>query len=1062
MTSFRPLLALLALLLAMLPARAQDYPEGRPYLHAIGTRDGLPQTSVMSLSMDAKGFLWVGTADGAAYSDGTAWTQVAIPDKARSNYVQAILHASDGSTWFARQDGGVARLGGGSWTSFNTSNGFPQDRVNALAETRDGDGSVRIWAGLHGEGLACYHGGTWTLLGPREGLPDGRVWCLRPALGGSALWIGTDNGGLARWEAGRLTRLPGLPPASVNSLVERRAPGGGTELFVGTYGFGVAERTETGWRFFTTRDGLPSDFVTDLGGLVDPTGTETLWATTLNGLARYRLGHWTAFTRRNGLPTSTLYRVLPSRSPEGRGRIWIGSGGAGLLRLDLGGWKTLDIQDGMEDDNVWCEAETWGRDGLPMLWVGTSKGLLTWHRGRWSHVAGRERVMCLAVDGGGAVWAGTLAGLYRVAPDGRVDHFDTRTELPNNRVSCALATRGAEGGGRLWFGTEGGGLVCHEKGAWRVVDTRNGLPYPTINCLLETEDRTFGRVLWVGLRSQGLAGLRPDGSWIRFTMADGLPNENITALQEIRTSSGGRELWAGTFGKGAARLPLDRPAPRWAPVVVTDQPRQDVIQGIHQDRAGYVYLYSLHGILRLDHASPSAPAPPRAILFGGEDGLPSEQINPRAGFVDRRGWLWAGTTSGLAVLNPAAVIPDATPKPLRLSATLAGPGAPPLAPGASLSHREGDPLFRFTLIDFFKTGEHRYRSQLEGLEDEATPWGPGTSREFTHLPYGTYTFKVWGCDASGNISGPEAFRFRVRPAPWRTPWFLALAAAALAGLIVTGGRWRERRLRQRNEELRALVLARTQDLLRTNQDLRREVKEREAAERAKGDFVSAVSHELRTPLTSIRGSLGMLAGGVLGSLPEPAHNLVDMAQRNTLKLLSLVNDLLDHQKIEAGRMELVLAPLELGGFLQQAVEDHAGYAADFQVTCRLYRPTGGVWVLGDPQRLHQVLANLLSNATKYATRERIVKVDLSTREHWARIAVTNHGEPIPEPFRPRIFHPFEQADQGDARTARGTGLGLHISKAIVELHHGHIGYESTEAATTFHVELPLIDGPAKG
>lgn len=1053
-------LAILALCLALLPARAHDYPEGRPYLHAIGTKDGLPQTSVMSLSMDPQGNLWVGTADGAAYSDGSAWHQVDIPDHARSNYVQAILHATDGSTWFARQDGGVARRQNGVWTSFSAANGFPQDRVNALAETQDPDGSRRIWAGLHGEGLACFHLGRWSRIGPGDGLPDGRVWCLKPTADGKGLWIGTDNGGLARWEGGRLTRVPGLPRASVNSLVERPVLGGGTVLYAGTYGRGVARREGDHWRFFTTLDGLPSDFITDLGGLEDPAGTDTLWATTLNGLARYQGGIWTAFTRRHGLPTSTLYRLLPTRSPEGRGRIWVGSGGAGLLRLDLGGWKTLDIQEGMEDDNVWCVAETQDRDGSPSLWAGTSKGLLRWHRGRWSPVAGHERVMCLAVDHTGSVWAGTLAGVYRVDPNGRVTHTDERSGLPSSRVSCALAAPGPSGRERLWFGTEGGGLACLEHGRWQVVDGRRGLPYPTVNCLVQTEDRTFGRVLWTGLRSQGLAGLRPDGSWIRFTMADGLPNENITALQEIRTPSGGRELWAGTFGKGAARLPLDQPSPRWSPVTIPGQPRQDIIQGIHQDEAGHVYLYTLHGILRLDLSGIPGGGPFPALLFDREDGLPSEQINPRAGFVDRRGWLWAGTTSGLAVLNPGAVIPDTTPKPLRLTAARAE-GKAVLPPGAVLSYRQSDPVFRFTLVDFFKTGAHRYRTQLEGLEAEASPWDPATSREFTHLPAGEFTFKVWGRDAAGNVSGPVAFAFTVRPAPWRTAWFGVLVLAALAGLAAAGVRWRERRLRLRNDELTALVLARTRDLLQTNQNLRREVEIREAAERAKADFVSAVSHELRTPLTSIRGSLGMLAGGVV-ALPEQARNLVDMAQRNALKLLALVNDLLDHQKVEAGRLELALAPLELGAFVAQALEDHAGYAADFSVTCRFTRPQGAVWVLGDPQRLHQVMANLLSNATKYATRDRIVRVDLSAQEHWARIAVINRGEPIPDHFRSRIFHPFEQADQGDARTARGTGLGLHISKAIVELHHGRIGFESTEEATTFHVELPLIDGPLKG
>jgi ligand-binding sensor domain-containing protein len=612
---------------------------------------------------------------------------------------------------------------------------------------------------------------------------------MKPTPGGSSLWIGTDNGGLARWEDGRITTVPGLPPgASANSLVEQPAPGGGTELYVGTYGHGVARRVGGGWRFFTTRDGLPSDFVTDLCALKDPTGIDTLWATTLNGLARYRQGIWTAFTRRKGLPTATLYRILPTRSPEGRGRLWIGSGGAGLLRLDLGGWKTLDLWEGLAEDNVWSVAETLGPDRQPTLWVGTSKGLLRWHGGRWAHVAGQERVMSLTVDGEGGVWAGTLAGIDHVAPGGRVTHLDERNGLPHNRISCGLASRGSGGGTVLWFGTEGGGLARSEQGRWRTVDTRDGLPSATVNCLLETEDRTFGRVFWVGTRGEGLAGRRPDGSWIRFTLVDGLPNGNVTSLQEVRTPAGGRELWAGTFGKGAARLPLDQPTPHWEAVTLADRPAHDIIQSILQDPAGNVYLFTLHGVLRIDRLHLADPPPFPTLPFGAEDGLPSEQINPRAGFVDRRGWLWAGTTSGLAVLNPGSVIRDVTPKPLLLHAALEGTRkVADLPRGTALAYWQRGLAFRFTLVDFFRTGEHQYRSQLEGLEDQPTTWGPGTFREFSHLPPGSFVFKVWARDAAGNVSGPEAFPFTVRPAPWKTPWFTALALLALGGGRPGGG-----------------------------------------------------------------------------------------------------------------------------------------------------------------------------------------------------------------------------------------------------------------------------------
>jgi signal transduction histidine kinase len=230
---------------------------------------------------------------------------------------------------------------------------------------------------------------------------------------------------------------------------------------------------------------------------------------------------------------------------------------------------------------------------------------------------------------------------------------------------------------------------------------------------------------------------------------------------------------------------------------------------------------------------------------------------------------------------------------------------------------------------------------------------------------------------------------------------------------------------------------------------------------AQSDFISTVSHELRTPLTSIRGALALLAGNVTGLLPDAARPMVDIALRNSERLLALINDLLDIQRIESGSLDLSLQEVELTGLLEQALEDNHAFGAQLGVTYRLIHGEPGLRVQGDPNRLLQLLANLLSNAAKFSPPQGTVEIAAERHGGWARVSVRDHGPGIAKEFWPRIFTRFAQADSSNSRQKGGTGLGLSICKALVESMGGRIGFETdTESATghgtTFHFELPLI------
>jgi len=215
----------------------------------------------------------------------------------------------------------------------------------------------------------------------------------------------------------------------------------------------------------------------------------------------------------------------------------------------------------------------------------------------------------------------------------------------------------------------------------------------------------------------------------------------------------------------------------------------------------------------------------------------------------------------------------------------------------------------------------------------------------------------------------------------------------------------------------------------------RDITERKKIELIKSEFISTVSHELRTPLTSIRGALALVAGGVVGELPVAAKPLVDIAHKNSERLILLVNDILDMEKIEAGKMELNAGPVKLMPLLKQALDGNQAYAAQYQVSYALESDLPEVTINVDADRLMQVFANLLSNAAKYSPAGEKVLVAVERIGQRIRVAVKDHGPGIPDEFKDRIFQKFAQADSSDTRKKGGTGLGLSITKAIVE----HIG-----------------------
>jgi PAS domain S-box-containing protein len=243
----------------------------------------------------------------------------------------------------------------------------------------------------------------------------------------------------------------------------------------------------------------------------------------------------------------------------------------------------------------------------------------------------------------------------------------------------------------------------------------------------------------------------------------------------------------------------------------------------------------------------------------------------------------------------------------------------------------------------------------------------------------------------------------------------------------------------------------------------RDITERKQIDKMKNEFISMVSHELRTPLTSIRGSLGLLCSGTVGDFPESANEMLKIANNNSERLLLLINDILDIQKIESGKMNFKFESVELHSFIEQAIIDHAEYGKQHGVTYVLGNALEGVRVFADKDRLMQVMGNLLSNAAKFSNDGDNIEISVASHQSdRLRISVTDFGLGISEEFQPKLFDRFTQSDSSDTRAKGGTGLGLSIAKVIIEKHGGLIGFISKEGiGSTFYIELPELMGQVK-
>jgi signal transduction histidine kinase/DNA-binding response OmpR family regulator/streptogramin lyase len=606
-----------------------------------------------------------------------------------------------------------------------------------------------------------------------------------------------------------------------------------------------------------------------------------------------------------------------------------------------------------------------------------------------------------------AIWFGTREGLYTW----RKNSLDTvRTTSEIGEVHFILEDHRRE----LWFASKGGGLHRYipSEDQWQSYTVQNGLRSNNLRALWEDE-KGF---IWVATEDNGLNRLDP----------------NRKNFQGISTDK-------GLYTAGIHSFELDEYQRLW---MSSDQ-------GIF-----YVLLDQLVSFFDgdLDRVS--------SVAFTEKDGMLNREANggfQNSSYQDSDGTLWYPTQDGIVKINPSAISFNSFNQNTTISSVSSGDSL--LTPEDnfySLDRDQTDFKIKYISPNFRDQRRFKYRHILEGLNENWQNSGSGNEATYTNLPGGTYTFKVqtYVDDEEAPIAEAQVTIVKT-PKVVETIWFKLLVGGSILTIFFIIYQVRLRALKKSQRELEAQVKSRTDSLNQQKKIVEKQKDELLMLDKEKNTFFENISHEFRTPLTLILGPLEELQKNQDTDRSGLENDHLKRIIRNSKRLQSLVEQLLDLTKLESGTARLTAKPGVLNQLLQNVAGDYRDLAHQKNISFQVELTEKDLIVEFDPDELDKVFHNLLSNAFKFTPSGKSIELKLTENSAQAIVTVTDTGKGIAEEQTGRLFDRFYQIQKSEFQP--GTGIGLSIAKEITHLHKGEIGVESKEGVgTCFTVTLPIV------
>ncbi len=1056
-------------------------PENEFKFERLTLEQGLPNGVVYAITQDKQGFMWFGGEGGLVRYDGynfKAYQHDPLNKSSLSNNNLSHIFADEsGAIWCATWGSGVDRFDPQTETfqhyknNPNDPNSLSDDRVQVIYQ----DKSNIFWFGTFAGGLNRFDPKTSQFTRFQNdkkephSLSNNRVWSIIEDQAGN-LWVATnDKLDKLNRESGQFTYYqndPNNPHSLSHNETRWLYIDHAGKLWVSTSG-GLNQFDATNETFtrYVNNPNDPTSLSNNLVYKIWEDQYQRLWigakeidTAGLNMFDR-QSGRFMRYKYNPNNPNSVSHNDIRDVYIDRSGVLWIGTRGGGVNKLDLKPKKFRNIKRDPNLPNTLHGTLVFAlyEDTNGYIWIGTDggglnkydprSGLFTYYDTTNSEIS-NDSVLSFSENSSGKLWLATKGGgLNLFDPQlAKFSHYKNDPDNPKSLSNDQVYTLLNDANGRLWIGTDNGlNLFNPDSQTFTryMADAKN--PNSLSNKSVLSMAQTKTGELWIGTWGGGLNKLEFDGSTAKFTVYRHDPN-NLASLSndEVNTIMEDKKgnLWVGTSG-GLNKF--DPSSQKFTRYLKEDGLSNNSIAGLLEDTSGHLWISTIAGLAKFD------PVQGTFRNYDVADGLQSNQFKTGAYYQSRSGEMFFGGVDGYSYFFPDQVQDNLHIPTVALTDFKIFERAVPLKqalsylPEIGLSYQDEFFSFEFATLDYTNSAKNRYAYKLEGFDRDWIYTGQRRYASYTNLDAGSYIFRVKGSNNDGvwNENG-TAIKLTITPPPWKTWWAYSLYTILFFGTIAGYVQYKTN--------------AQAKELERHKKDLEQErlVTERlREVDRLKDEFLANTSHELRTPLNGIIGITESMLDGATGKLTTEQNYNLSLVSSSGRRLTNLVNDILDFSKLQHQELQLDLKPVDVRELVNIVLTLCKPIVANRPLLLKNAIPTDLPAAQADENRLQQIMHNLIGNAIKFTDRGE-VSVEAKIKDTLIEISVSDTGIGIPTDKFELIFESFQQIDASTTRIYSGTGLGLSVTKRLIELHGGAIQVESTLGqGSRFSFTLPI-------